>query len=85
MPELYRRGRNEEKAAAAALRLGAALDPLGEKRKEQEMITAILAVALLFCVGIIYHQHGIILKQRRKIIEALDWIDPVTMTWEADE
>lgn len=49
------------------------------------MIIAILTLALVLCVGIIYEQHRTIKRQQRRIFENLEWIEPdalVREDWE---
>lgn len=45
-------------------------------------IIAILAILLILCVGVIYAQDKTIERQRRRLIEALDWIDPAELVRE---
>lgn len=40
------------------------------------IIIGILAAAVILLAGVVYQQHGTILYQRKKLIEALDWIEP---------
>lgn len=40
------------------------------------VLLGILIFALFLCVGVIYDQHHTIIRQRKHLIEALDWIEP---------
>lgn len=46
------------------------------------ILTAILLLALVLCVGVIYDQHRIILRQQKRIIESLDWVEPEALVRE---
>lgn len=43
------------------------------------ILTAILLLALVLCVGVIYDQHRIILRQQKRLFESLEWIDPAAL------
>lgn len=46
------------------------------------ILTAILMLALVLCVGVIYDQHRIIKRQQKRIFESLEWIDPAALVRE---
>lgn len=48
------------------------------------ILTAILLIALVLCVGVIYDQHKTIIYQRKRLIEALDWVEPAELVMPED-
>ncbi len=51
------------------------------------LLTAILLLALVLCVGVIYDQHVTIKRQRRLLLDALEWVDPADLVkgdWNED-
>lgn len=44
-----------------------------------EIIIGILTAALILCAGVIYDQHRTITIQRKRLIEALDWVEPAEL------
>ena len=46
------------------------------------LLTAILLLALVLCVGVIYEQHLTIKRQQKRIFESLEWIDPAALVRE---
>ena len=43
------------------------------------VLLGITTFALILCVGVIYDQHKTIIYQRKKLIEALDWVEPAEL------
>lgn len=51
------------------------------------ILTAILLLALVLCVGVIYDQHHTIIRQRRILLDALEWVEPADLVkgdWDED-
>lgn len=46
------------------------------------ILTAILMLALVLCVGVIYEQNRIIKRQQKRLVESLEWIDPAALVRE---
>lgn len=46
------------------------------------ILTAILLLALVLCVGVIYDQHRTIKRQQKRLFESLEWIDPAALVRE---
>ena len=51
------------------------------------VLTIILSLCLLACLGVIYDQHVTIKHQRRLLLDALEWVEPADLVkgdWDED-